>query len=200
MAHDRSKKKLKILMIGDRGVGKTCLTMRFTQDKFSCNEEATLGLCIETKTLYIDGVKVKLAIWDTAGQERFRTVSPSYYRDAQGVILVYDVTQSGTLYNLESWFNELDTYGTYDNMVKIVVGNQIDQENRTISRDEGFRFAQNHGVMFTETSAKTGEGINDAFEEVVRKIMKTDGLWEQNDDAETVDLHTRPEPAKSSCC
>lgn len=169
----------KILIIGESGVGKSSLMLRFTDNDFDQDQALTIGVDFKTKIINIDGVNIKLAIWDTAGQERFRTLTPSYYRDAQGAILVYDVTKRNTFDKLESWLNELEIYGTKTNMAKMVVGNKIDNSNRELTRDDGFRFAKKHRTLFVETSAKTSEGVRDAFEEVVRKIVETDGLWDK---------------------
>lgn len=100
-------------------------------------------------------------------------------RDAQGAILVYDTNKRHTFQKLESWLNELDIYGTRPNMAKIVVGNKIDLERREVTREEGLRFAKKHQTIFVETSAKTSEGVGDAFEEVVRRILETEGLWDR---------------------
>lgn len=105
----------------------------------------------------------------------FIYVAPSnyvlcYFRDAQGAILVYDVTKRNTFQKLDSWLNELEIYGTRPNMAKMIVGNKTDMPNREITRDEGFRFAKKHRTLFIETSAKTNECVMDAFEEVVRKV------------------------------
>ncbi|XP_059619528.1 ras-related protein Rab-18-B [Phlebotomus argentipes] len=178
----------KILIIGESGVGKSSLMLRFVEDNFDADQSITIGVDFKTKIVNIDGVNVKLAIWDTAGQERFRTLTPSYYRDAQGAILVYDVTKKNTFQKLDLWLNELEIYGTRPNMAKMVVGNKIDQPNREMSRDDGFKFAKKHRTLFVETSAKTSEGVRSTFEEVVRKIMETDGLWERNVRSDTVNL------------
>lgn len=146
------------------------LMLRFTDDDFDSDQALTIGVDFKTKVINIDGVNVKLAIWDTAGQERFRTLTPSYYRDAQGAILVYDTTKKNTFQKIDSWLNELDIYGTRPNMAKMIVGNKIDDPKREVSRDDGFRFAKKHRTMFVETSAKTSEGVRSAFEEVVRKV------------------------------
>lgn len=127
-------------------------------------------------------------IWDTAGQERFRTLTPSYYRDAQGAILVYDVSKMSSFQKLKSWLDELEIYGTHLNLIKMVVGNKIDQATREVSREEGLRFAKKHRTLFLETSAKTNEGVQNAFEELVRKILDTEDLWERKPHAGTVDL------------
>jgi len=169
---------LKVLIIGASGVGKSSLLLRFTDDKFDPEQAATIGVDFKVKTLSIDSNKVKLAIWDTAGQERFRTLTPSYYRGAQGVILVYDVSNKQTFHRLEAWLNELDTYATKHDIIKMLVGNKIDQGNHEVSKEEGLRFARKHRMLFIEASAKTKEGVQTAFEELVEKILQTPGLWE----------------------
>lgn len=124
-----------------------------------------------------------------------------FFRDAQGAILVYDTNKKSTFQKLDSWLNELDIYGTKPNMAKMVVGNKIDMPNREISRDDGFRFAKKHRTLFIETSAKTSEGVKDAFEEVVRKILDTEGLWDQryaNPDA--VDLNGESQKSYCALC
>lgn len=103
-----------------------------------------------------------------------------YFSDAQGAILVYDISKHGTFQKLESWLNELEIYGTKPNMIKMVVGNKLDQAHREVSRDEGIRFAKKHRTLFLETSAKTNEGVKETFEEVVRKILETGHLWDDH--------------------
>ncbi|XP_059812520.1 ras-related protein Rab-18-like [Hypanus sabinus] len=169
---------LKILLIGESGVGKSSLLLRFTDGTFDSEIASTIGVDFKVKTMRFDGNNVKLAIWDTAGQERFRTLTPSYYRGAQGVILVYDVTRRESFVKLENWLNELDTYSTKHGIVKMLVGNKIDKVNHEVDRNEGLRFARKHSMLFIETSAKTCDGVVCAFEEVVEKIIQTPGLWE----------------------
>ncbi|XP_055302228.1 ras-related protein Rab-18A [Sitodiplosis mosellana] len=171
---------LKILIIGESNVGKSSLLLRFTDDEFDPDQSLTIGVDFKTKIINVDDNYVKLACWDTAGQERFRTLTPSYYRDAQGAILVYDISKAGTFQKLESWLNELEIYGTKPNMIKMVVGNKLDQTHREVSRDEGIRFAKKHRTLFLETSAKTNEGVKETFEEVVRKILETGHLWDNH--------------------
>ncbi|XP_063062967.1 ras-related protein Rab-18a [Engraulis encrasicolus] len=169
---------LKILIIGESGVGKSSLLLRFTDDMFDPELGATIGVDFKVKTLTVDGNKTKLAIWDTAGQERFRTLTPSYYRGAQGVILVYDVSRRDTFAKLDNWLNELETYCTRNDLVKMLVGNKIDKDGHEVERNEGLKFARKHSMLFIEASAKTRDGVQCAFEELVEKILQTPGLWE----------------------
>lgn len=119
----------------------------------------------------LEGKKYKLTIWDTAGQERFRTLTSSYYRGAQGVILVYDVTNRATFDQLDVWFKELDTYATHKEVVKMVVGNKVDKESdRVVSLEEGQSLAESRGALFCECSAKTRMGILTAMEQLVGKV------------------------------
>ncbi|XP_013781371.2 ras-related protein Rab-18-like, partial [Limulus polyphemus] len=154
------------------------LMLRFTDDVFDPGLSATIGVDFKVKVLAADGNKVKLAIWDTAGSERFRTLTPSYYRGAQGAILVYDVTNRTSFQKLDIWLNELETYSTRSNVVKMLVGNKIDKENREVTREEGIKYARKHSMLFIEASAKRCDGVQCAFEELVEKIIQTPGLWE----------------------
>lgn len=171
---------LKILIIGESGVGKSSLLLRFTDDTFDIEQSATIGVDFKVKTITVDGNTVKLAIWDTAGQERFRTLTPSYYRGAQGVILVYDVTKRNTFAKLDMWLNELETYSTRTDIIKMLVGNKIDKEKVEVTREDGLKFARRHAMLFIEASAKTRDGVQCAFEELVQKIVQTPGLWEMD--------------------
>jgi len=172
---------LKLLIIGESGVGKSSLLLRFTDDAFDPEQAATIGVDFKVKTVKVNGDKVKLAIWDTAGQERFRTLTPSYYRGGQGVIVVYDVTNRETFAKVENWLTELETYSTNLDLVKMLVGNKCDLESqgeRAVSKEEGLKCARKHQMMFIEASAKTREGVACAFEELVEKIIQTPQLWE----------------------
>ena len=116
---------LKLLIIGESGVGKSSLLLRFADDAFDPEQAATIGVDFKVKTVNLNAEKIKLAIWDTAGQERFRTLTPSYYRGGQGAILVYDVTNRESFTKIENWLNELETYSTNHDVVKMLVGNKV---------------------------------------------------------------------------
>ncbi|GBB90386.1 hypothetical protein RclHR1_17310002 [Rhizophagus clarus] len=173
---------LKILLIGNSNVGKSSLLLRFTEDTFLPQDEvaATIGVDFKVQDMRFEGKKYKLTIWDTAGQERFRTLTSSYYRGAQGVILVYDVSNRETFDQLDNWFNELSTYCTNKDVVKMIVGNKVDkEEQRVISRKEAEAYARKSHTLFLECSAKTRYGVKEAFEELVRKILETPSLWQK---------------------
>ncbi|KAM6993698.1 ras-related protein Rab-18-B-like [Passerculus sandwichensis] len=137
------------------------------------------GIDFKVKKMLVDGRAVQLAIWDTAGQERFRTVTPSYYRGAQGVVLVYDITRKATFTGLGRWLNELEMYTTPSSTVKMLVGNKTDKPEREVERKEGLQLARKHSLLFIETSAKTQDGVHHAFEELVIKILQTPDLWDK---------------------
>lgn len=181
---------LKILIIGESGVGKSSLLIRFTDDTFDPDIGSTIGVDFKVKTINIDGNKMKLALWDTAGQERFRTLTPSYYRGAQGVVFVYDVSVRQTFEKLNEWLNECDTYATKQDLVRMLVGNKIDKQGREVTRQEGLQFAKRHSMLFIEASAKTKDGVECAFEELVEKILQTPGLWEKDNVKSNIGLGT----------
>ncbi|CAB3221264.1 unnamed protein product [Arctia plantaginis] len=193
---------LKILVIGESGVGKSSIILAFTTGDYNASFPATIGVDYKCKVMDVNGMKVKLGIWDTAGQERYRTLTSSFYRDAHGAILVYDVSEPRTLTKLNEWAEELQVYSTKKNIVCLVVGNKIDKQNRVVPREHGKAFAQKHRMLFIESSAKTQEGINLAFEELVQKIIETPGLWETGGSSSNIRITNdseRRQQEQSSC-
>eukprot|EP00127_Corallochytrium_limacisporum_P007419 Clim_evm22s251 gene=Clim_evmTU22s251 len=172
---------LKILLIGDSGVGKSSLMMRFLDDKFE-ELDATIGVDFRFKVMNVDGKTVQLTIWDTAGQERFRTLTSSYYRGAHGVILAYDVANKQTFENVTNWLDELDSYANTE-VLKMLVANKVDLEYREVSTEEGQEFAQDQQMMYMECSAKSKIGVAKAFEELAHKIMADDEIWMQGQES-----------------
>lgn len=164
----------KLLIIGDAGVGKSSILLRFTDDSFDDYIQSTIGVDFKVKHLDVMDKRVKITIWDTAGQERFRTLTSSYYRGAQGVIMVYDVTRRDSFDNLQHWLKEVKLYSPNngEGVVKLLVGNKIDLlEKRVVSREIAENWARSQGMLFLEASAKTKMGIRQCFMEVVQKIM-----------------------------
>ncbi|KAL8270347.1 hypothetical protein Esti_005734 [Eimeria stiedai] len=166
---------LKLLLIGDSGVGKSSLLLRFAENKYDEQQLSTIGVDFRVRFLTIDGVRLKLAIWDTAGQERFRTLTSSYYRGAQGIILVYDVGCRESFKNCSHWLQEAEKHGTVPGSVKMIVANKVDTP-RVVSSEEGRQLAAQLGTLFVETSAKTSSNVQRAFEELVTQILVTPSL------------------------
>jgi len=168
---DQFDHQFKLLLIGDSGVGKSSLLLRFTDDLFE-ELSPTIGVDFKVKVLTVNRKKVKLTIWDTAGQERFRTLTASYYRGAHGIILVYDVSRRETFDNLkEIWLREVEMYSGGGSVVKMLVANKVDMETRGVSKEEGQELARSLGTIFFECSAKTKVGVQNAFEELNLKIL-----------------------------
>ena len=191
---------VKILLVGDSGVGKSSLLARFISDSFD-EQSPTVGVDFKLKHVDVDGTRLKLTVWDTAGQERFRTLTSSYYRGAHGVVFVYDVTSRESFENArETWRKEVEMYGTIANSVKIVIGNKIDREDeRTVARKEGVAFAKEYGCLFLECSAKTKVRVADAFDELVKGILDAPGLLvDEVDDG--VKLGAYADRAGGGCC
>eukprot|EP00657_Telonema_sp_P-1_P000217 TRINITY_DN1038_c0_g1_i1.p1 TRINITY_DN1038_c0_g1~~TRINITY_DN1038_c0_g1_i1.p1 ORF type:complete len:253 (-),score=50.93 TRINITY_DN1038_c0_g1_i1:365-1123(-) len=170
----------KLLMIGDSGVGKSSILLRFVDDQFNdSGMDPTIGVDFKVKMVKAPAqeLTLKLTIWDTAGQERFRTLTSAYYRGAHGIVLVYDVGRKDSFEALKSvWLKEVDLYSTYGNAVKLLIGNKIDTDVRQVSREEGLEFAREYNTLFIECSAKTKVGVVQAFDEVVSKILETPSL------------------------
>lgn len=166
----------KIVLLGDTGVGKTSIALRFTQDTFQTRTNPTIGASFLMKNMSIDDKKIKLQIWDTAGQERFRSLAPMYYRGASAALLVYDVTSAGTFNKVKDWVNEL-RLNVPEDIIMVVVGNKVDREkNRQLSFEMGQEYARSVGATFVETSAKTKQGIEEVFTDVAQRLIQNQSL------------------------
>jgi len=144
----------KLLMIGDSGVGKSSLLLRFADNTFTGNYITTIGVDFKIRTILINGERVKLQIWDTAGQERFRTITSTYYRGTHGVIVVYDVSSGESFANVKRWLHEIEQ--NCDVVNKLLVGNKDDMPDRkVVLTEDAKRFADQMGIQLFETSART---------------------------------------------
>ncbi|OEH76478.1 rab18-family small GTPase [Cyclospora cayetanensis] len=201
---------LKLLLIGDSGVGKSSLLLRFAEDKYDEQQLSTIGEGLDTanegvdkqnhagvRFLVVDGVRLKLAIWDTAGQERFRTLTSSYYRGAQGIILVYDVGCRETFENCSHWLQEAERHGTVPGSIKMIVANKVDT-TRVVSTEEGRQLAAQLGTLFVETSAKTSANVQKAFEELVTQTGGDEVFLYASQILATPSLLTNTQPISSS--
>lgn len=160
----------KLLLIGDSGVGKTCILFKFSEDTFSPAFISTIGIDFKIRTIEVDGKKIKLQVWDTAGQERFRTITTAYYRGAMGIMLVYDVSNQKSFENISNWIRNIEMHATQD-VEMMILGNKCDiSDKRQVSREKGEQLALQHSIKFMETSAKANINIEEAFTTLARDI------------------------------
>ena len=175
MTEKKQKELLyKILLLGDSSVGKTCFLMRYADNTFQEIHMSTIGLDYKLKNVQLDDGKiVKIQIWDTAGQDRFRSITKNYYKGAHGIILIYDVTSRKTFENIQNWVTQIKEEVS-EKVNIILVGNKIDDENnRKVSSEEGKKMADQWGLDFFETSAKSGINIDTTFNDLVKKTVET---------------------------
>jgi len=200
----------KLIIIGDSGIGKSCLLNRFSDDIFTDEYVSTIGVDFKIRTIELDGRVCKLQIWDTAGQERFRTITSSYYRGAHGIIIVYDITNPETFSNCEMWLNEIQTYAK-EQAIKVLVGAKLDlADRRKISFADAQEFAAKHRMEYIETSAKSGINIEETFLNLAKQLCGMNiGMKEKQNkqpgtpSTSTIGLKTQPYGAsyhRSKCC
>jgi Ras-related protein Rab-1A len=162
----------KILLIGNSNVGKSSLFIRFVDNEWKENFIPTIGVDFKIKSIKIDNKTIKLQIWDTAGQERFKSILSSYYKGANGILLLYDITNINSFKNLSSWLIEIEKNST-KNVKKILIGNKCDlNELRKISTNQGKEFADTYNMKFIETSAKNNININECFYILGKELIK----------------------------
>jgi Ras-related protein Rab-8A len=164
---------VKLLLIGDSGVGKSCLLLRFSEDSFTSSFITTIGIDFKIKKIMVENKLVKLQIWDTAGQERFRTITSAYYRGAMGILLLYDVTDEASFNNIRNWMRNIEQHAS-DNVNKILVGNKSDMAkvNRAVPYAKGKALADEYGVLFFETSAKENINVEEVFTAIAKNVMR----------------------------
>nr|CAG8517506.1 12856_t:CDS:2 [Entrophospora candida] len=167
-----SLEKTGILAGLNSGVGKSCLLFRFSDDSFTPSFITTIGIDFKIRTIELDGKRIKLQIWDTAGQERFRTITTAYYRGAMGILLVYDVTSKQSFNNIRNWDSNIEQHSS-EGVNKILIGNKCDwAEKREIKKEQGQELADELGIDFLETSAKSSINVEEAFFTLARAIKK----------------------------
>jgi small GTP-binding protein len=164
---------IKIIVVGDSSVGKSCLLLRYAENSFNDTHCATIGVDFKLKTEVINGKTAKIQIWDTAGQERFRSITSSYYRGAHGVLLVYDVTNEKSFENVATWYRDIKA-SAQDSLSIILVGNKSDLEaKRVVSTARGKELAKEWGIEFFEVSAKDNVNVDNAFHSIAEKVIKS---------------------------
>ncbi len=163
------------MLIGDSGVGKSNLLLRFTRDTVDLQSKTTIGVEFATRSINVDGKTVKAQIWDTAGQERYRAITSAYYRGAVGALLVYDITNRKTFESVERWLKELREHAD-SKIVVMLVGNKCDlAESRQVDVEEGTACAAKFGLSFLETSALNATNVEESFKTVLTEIYKLSG-------------------------
>ncbi len=161
---------LKILIIGDSFVGKTCLILKYCDGDFPQTHMATIGVEFKDKIINLNGRDIKLQIWDTSGQERFRSITQNFYRNADGIIFVFDVTNSESFNHIKDWL--MDSQVEDSDIKRILVGNKIDLiQDRAIDKEKMENFAKNKNMKVFETSAKEGVNVDTIFEEIASLIL-----------------------------
>jgi len=169
---------LRLLMIGDSGAGKSSVLLRYTKNEFNTDYMATIAIDFQTKNMEINGKPIAIQVWDTAGQERFRTITHNYYRGAQGIVLVYDVSSEASFVSIRRWIRDVRSY--VDGKVPvdlILLGNKCDlKKERVIEIERGQKLAEEYGIPFWETSAKSGTNVEEAFSTLVQKIFNRTNL------------------------
>lgn len=195
--------QIKLLMIGDSGVGKTCLLLRYANDSFSPTFITTIGIDFKIKNVDIDGTRIKLQIWDTAGQERFRTITTSYFRGAQGILLVYDVTDRRSFESIRNWISQIQQHADV-HVNKILVGNKCDiTQDKVVSTEEGEKLAKEFGIPFWECSAKNNINVDEAFIGIAKSVKERLVMDGQGGPTPKTGINLKPGQAtqqSSKCC
>ncbi|KAI8982281.1 P-loop containing nucleoside triphosphate hydrolase protein [Mycotypha africana] len=200
---------IKYIIVGDSGVGKSCLLLQFTDKRFYAGRELTIGVEFGTRFISLkDGKQIKLQIWDTAGQESFRSITQSYYRGAAGALLVYDISRRETFEHVSTWLSDVRRHAN-PNTTIVLVGNKcdLDERRRQVTREEGEKFAKDNDIpLFIETSAKSSENVEEVFsitaEDVYDKIKS--GVFSPNETSGIRLGHSQStiaeETQTSGCC
>uniref|UniRef100_A0A0K0G4M2 Ras-related protein Rab-10 (inferred by orthology to a human protein) n=1 Tax=Strongyloides venezuelensis TaxID=75913 RepID=A0A0K0G4M2_STRVS len=192
-----------IMLLGDSCTGKTCLLIRYKDDTFmNSNFISTVGIDYRTKYVELNKYKIKLQIWDTAGQERFRSITNQYYRDADALLLVFDITVRSSFENIRNWLSQVEEFAK-DGCVVTLVGNKADlSSQRKISTNEGKDLAKAYNINYIETSAKTGLRVTETFHDITKKLLIRDLSQDKSTDINKINLNSTSSSSwyTISCC
>jgi Ras-related protein Rab-8A len=194
---------IKLLVIGNSGVGKTNMLLKFCENNFMTSHLTTIGIDFKTKTIMVGKDKIRLQIWDTAGQEKFKTITQTYYRGAMGIILTYSIAERESFQDIQNWVQQIKMHAS-DNVLKVLVGNKADVEERQVDYSEGEALAKHIGVSFYETSAKTGDNIETLFhsmaEDIKRRIDQEEKVGVLSYTGSKLHRKEEKKEGKSECC
>ena len=172
LKEDAKTYTFKMVVLGYYSVGKSSLVQKYVKGEFNPSEESTIGASFLTKTVFTQEGSIKFEIWDTAGQERYNSLIPMYYRGAQVALIVYDITSAESFETAKRWVEELG-FEKPREFIKVLVGNKSDLEHdRKIAYQQGKEYADSQGLLFFESSAKTGKNIVDVFNTVAERVPK----------------------------
>ena len=165
--------KCQLIIIGDSTVGKTSILNKFANGTFNANYLATVGLDNITKDEIIDGKNIRIKIWDTAGQERYKALTKGFFNNAEGIMIVFDVTNIETYNNLKNWIQSIETFmgNKMEEIPIIIIGNKIDCEEREVKTEDAESYCKGQNYPYFETSAKTGENIDKTIRFLVKKVI-----------------------------
>ncbi|XP_031483457.1 ras-related protein RHN1-like isoform X1 [Nymphaea colorata] len=198
MARSSNKNiQAKLVLLGDMGTGKTSLVLRFVKGQFFDYQESTIGAAFFSQILSLNEATVKFDIWDTAGQERYHSLAPMYYRGAAAAVVVYDITSVDSFVRAKKWVQELQRQGN-PNLVMMLVANKADLETkRKVPSEDGEAYAQENGMFFIETSAKTAQNVNELFYEIAKRLAKASPVKPGG-----MKLHNQPQEGRRRlfCC
>ena len=199
--------KYKLILLGDQGVGKSCILNRFLNDTFIEDYQATIGLDFQSKNVQIENQDIHLLLYDTAGQEKFRSLIPMYTRDANIILLVYDISNKDTFNHLPDWIRDLTNVNIKE-VIFVIVANKIDlNAQRAVTLEEGQKFAEEHDFLFQEISAKTGVGFSELFYKKLFEKIRTkfspggqQSSTDVNDIKFNIDQDGTKNISKKKCC
>ena len=164
---------LKVLTLGDSRVGKTCIVLRIMGEKFEDEILSTIGIDFKGKIINYNDTPIKALIWDTAGQEKYQSMAKTYYNGADGIMLVFDITSEKSFKRIDFWLSELEEHERFEDLFIVLVGNKTDLENeRKVSFEEANEYAKKHNINYYEVSAKTNQGIEEMFNDLIKGATK----------------------------
>lgn len=188
----------KLVLLGDMGAGKSSLVLRFVKGQFTDYQESTIGAAFLTKT--VPEFKVKFEIWDTAGQERYHSLAPMYYRGAAAAIIVYDITSTDSFNRAKNWVRELQRQGNPD-LIVALAGNKADlATQRAVEPADAQSYADENGLYFVETSAKTSVNVGELFNEIAKRLPKPKPTAKEPGSGNVVLTRDAPPKKKQQCC